>query len=379
MLRVGIVAGEASGDLLAADLIHACQQIMPEIQFEGIGGPQMEAAGCTVLFPSEKLSVMGLVEVVGRYYELASIRRRLIRHYLSNPPDIFIGVDAPDFNLAIEQRLHNAGVKTVHYVGPTVWAWRSGRIKKIKNAVDLMLVLFPFEVPIYEHHNINVMCTGHPATGEMLSRKDKLVLKEKLGLEPQKQVIAFMPGSRKAEIDRLLPVQLQVIERINNEHPAVQFVTNVLNKNTFDRVEQKISEMLGERQNINIKILTGRSKEVLTIADIGLLTSGTITLEALMCQLPMVVMYKMNWLSYRIIRSMANIQYASLPNLLAEKQIVPEFLQDECNPEKIIPVLSGLLNDDTRQSQLNEFDVIKRQLKQIDKNTLAKEILDLAS
>ena len=377
MLRVGIVAGEASGDVLGADLIRACKQSSPDIQFEGIGGPLMASAGCNILFPSEKLAVMGLLEVAGRYYELATIRTKLIRYYLSNPPDIFIGIDAPDFNLTVEQKLKKAGVKTVHYVGPTVWAWRSGRLNKIKHAVDLMLVLFPFEVPIYENNGIKVLYAGHPAVEKYLSREDKLILKQRLGIAPQKQVVTFMPGSRKTEINRILPIQLQVIEQICKDNPDYQFITNVLSENDLCWVKQIVSKMISDKYKSNIKIYNNRSKDVLTVADAGLLASGTITLEALLAQLPMVIMYKMNWLSYKVIRSMVTIQYASLPNLLAGKQVVPEFLQDDCIPGKITPVLLGLLNKDVRKKQLDEFEIVQKQLKQIDRTTLAKEILNL--
>ncbi len=377
MLRVGIVAGEASGDVLGADLIRACKQSSPDIQFEGIGGPLMASAGCNILFPSEKLAVMGLLEVAGRYYELATIRTKLIRYYLSNPPDIFIGIDAPDFNLTVEQKLKKAGVKTVHYVGPTVWAWRSGRLNKIKHAVDLMLVLFPFEVPIYENNGIKVLYAGHPAVEKYLSREDKLILKQRLGIAPQKQVVTFMPGSRKTEINRILPIQLQVIEQICKDNPDYQFITNVLSENDLCWVKQIVSKMISDKYKSNIKIYNNRSKDVLTVADAGLLASGTITLEALLAQLPMVIMYKMNWLSYKVIRSMVTIQYASLPNLLSGKQVVPEFLQDDCIPGKITPVLLGLLNKDVRKKQLDEFEIVQKQLKQIDRTTLAKEILNL--
>ena len=377
MLRVGIVAGEASGDVLGADLIRACKQSSPDIQFEGIGGPLMASAGCNILFPSEKLAVMGLLEVAGRYYELATIRTKLIRYYLSNPPDIFIGIDAPDFNLTVEQKLKKAGVKTVHYVGPTVWAWRSGRLNKIKHAVDLMLVLFPFEVPIYENNGIKVLYAGHPAVEKYLSREDKLILKQRLGIAPQKQVVTFMPGSRKTEINRILPIQLQVIEQICKDNPDYQFITNVLSENDLCWVKQIVSKMISDKYKSNIKIYNNRSKDVLTVADAGLLASGTITLEALLAQLPMVIMYKMNWLSYKVIRSMVTIQHASLPNLLSGKQVVPEFLQDDCIPGKITPVLLGLLNKDVRKKQLDEFEIVQKQLKQIDRTTLAKEILNL--
>ncbi|NNE38948.1 MAG: lipid-A-disaccharide synthase [Gammaproteobacteria bacterium] len=379
MLRVGIVAGEASGDVLGSELIHECKKISPGIQFEGIGGPLMASAGCDILFPADKLAVMGILEVAGRYFELASIRRKLLRHYLSNPPDLFIGIDAPDFNLTLEKKLRHIGVKTVHYVGPTVWAWRAGRLKKVKQAVDLMLVLFPFEVPIYENYGVKVKFAGHPAVDSHVPMEDKSDLNQRLGIDPHKQVIAFMPGSRKTEIDRILPIQLEVFRQINKNNPDYEFITNVLTDEDFGRVEQYASKVLGDGSKVNIKIFKNRSKEVLSVADVGLLTSGTITLEALLCQLPMVVMYKMNSLSFKIIRSMVRIQYASLPNLLAGKKIVPEFIQDDCIPDNIKPALLGLLKKDLRQIQLDEFKTVQCQLKQLDRAALAREVLDLVS
>jgi len=364
MLRVGIVSGEASGDLLGSELIESLKIIYPEICFEGIGGPLMESAGCKILYPSEKLAVMGLLEVAGRYLELLSIRKKLIRHYISNPPDLFIGIDAPDFNLTLEEHLRSSGIKTVHYVGPTVWAWRSGRLAKIKKAVDLMLVLFPFELAIYRNYGINAKYVGHPIVDRFQSVTDKAVSKKKLGIDPSKKVIAIMPGSRDTEIRKILPLQLEIMKCIYNQNTDLIFISSVLKQETIDMILEQFSAKIDSHGKPDFQIFNGQTQDVLLAADAGILTSGTITLEAMLCQLPMIVMYKMNWFSYKIIKLLIKVKYVALPNLLSGKEVVPEFIQNDCVPEIMANKIMNLLNVDASHQQINEFNKITSQLRQ---------------
>lgn len=359
MLRIGIVAGEASGDILAAELIDALRDRDPDIQVEGIGGPRMQASGCRLIYPSEKLAVMGLFEVAGHYFELVRIRRELKRYFIDNPPDVFIGIDAPDFNLGLEKSLHDQGVRTVHYVSPSVWAWRSGRINTIRKAIDLMLVLFPFEEQFYRDNNIEVVCTGHPLADHYDTAPDRTAIKELLGLPAGHRILAFMPGSRGSELKQHLPLQLAVIRECYRRDPGLYFISSVLNQETASMIGVAL-----DAEGIPNRIFNGHSREVLAAADVALLKSGTVTLECLLCGTPMVVMYRMNGLSYRIIRAMVTVEHASLPNLLAAEPLVDEFLQDECSPAALTNAVLALLEDQNRiDSQRRAFSHIHHSLK----------------
>lgn len=362
MLRIGIVAGEPSGDYLAADLIRQIRQRIPDVEIEGIGGPLLSAVGCKLLYPMEKLSVMGLVEVAGSYLELAGIRRNLIEHFRQSPPDIFIGVDAPDFNLELEAQLHDSGIRTVHYVSPSVWAWRQYRIHKIKRAVDLMLVLFPFEMSIYREHMIPVSFVGHPLADRILVNPDRHAARQRLGLDPTARIIAIMPGSRKSEIERMLTIQLQTASWTADRHPELVFITSVLTDQARGIVERITHAM---RPQIPLHIYQDRTDDVLAAADLALLTSGTITLEAMLHNLPMVVGYRVHWLTYRILRLLVRAKFAALPNLLADKPLVAEFLQYDCQPEVMGAELIRLLeNNHVREELLASYAQIRSTLQQ---------------
>ncbi len=362
MLRIGIVAGEPSGDYLAADLIRQIRQRIPDVEIEGVGGPLMLAAGCKLLYPMEKLSVMGLVEVAGSYLELVGIRRNLIKHFQQSPPDIFIGVDAPDFNLELEAQLHSSGIRTVHYVSPSVWAWRQYRIHKIKRAVDLMLVLFPFEMSIYRGHKIPVSFVGHPLADRIAVNPDQNAARQRLGLDPAARIIAIMPGSRKSEIERMLTIQLQTVSWCAGRHPELVFITSVLTDQARRMVERITHAM---RPQIPLHIYQDRTDDVLAAADLALLTSGTITLEAMLHNLPMVVGYRVHWLTYRILRMLIRAKYAALPNLLTDRPLVAEFLQYDCQPEAMGAELVRLLeNSDVREALLQSYAQIRNTLQQ---------------
>ncbi len=378
MLRIGIVAGEPSGDFLAADLIREIRKQIPDVLVEGIGGPQMQAAGCSVLFPMEKLAVMGLLEVAGRYFELVGIRNRLIVHFQSFPPDVFIGVDAPDFNLGLEATLHAQGVKTVHYVSPSVWAWRSYRIKKIKHAVDLMLVLFPFEQQIYRQHRIRVEFVGHPLADRIMPDLDKSIARTKLGLPDAGKFIAIMPGSRKTELDKMLPVHLETAKWCSGRRADLTFITSVLTEEASQYVDVIRSRICPVPTNVNLHVYQDRAHEVLAAADVALLTSGTVSLEAMLFNLPMIVAYRMHWITYHIIRGLVKVKFAALPNLLADRQLVPEFLQNDCQPQKMGVELLRLLDDSTQADELKrQFGSIRRSLQLNAGNRAATAVLSL--
>jgi len=374
MLRIGIVAGEASGDYLAADLIRAIKQQCPALQVEGIGGPHLQAEGCRILYPSEKLAVMGLVEVAGRYFELSQIRRQLLKHFSNSPPDIFIGVDAPDFNLGLEKSLHAHGIKTAHYVSPSVWAWRQYRIRKIQKSIDLMLVLFPFEQHIYQQHQIPVTYTGHPLADKIAPRQDKSAARQQLGVPDTAKVIAIMPGSRQTELEKMLPLQLDTADWCHQQRNDLVFITSVLSDSALAYIKRVQQARAVNGQNVvTLQVYQNQTHPVLAAADVALLTSGTITLEALLFNLPMVVAYRMHAISYAIIRAMVSARFAALPNLLADEQIVPEFLQQACQPDKMGQALLQLLeNDEARNRQIQQFKLIRQTL-QCDASARAAE------
>jgi len=365
MLRIGIVAGEPSGDYLGADLIREIQKQVPDVRIEGIAGPQLQAAGCKLLFPMEKLAVMGLIEVVGRYIELVRIRRQLIEHFHANPPDLFIGIDAPDFNLGLEESLHALGIKTVHYVSPSVWAWRSSRIHRIKRAVDLMLVLFPFELPVYQKHRVPVQFVGHPLADRIPPEHDKAIARAGLGLPATGNIIAIMPGSRNTELDKMLPVQLETAKWCSHQRADLIFITSVLTAEARQYAGKVRDNICPDRTAVDLRIYQDRAHEVLASADVALLTSGTVTLEALLFKLPMVVGYRVNWLTYQIFRALVQVKFAALPNLLADKQLVAEFLQYECVPQKMGTELLRLLDDSAYTDNLKQqFSIIRTRLQQ---------------
>ena len=317
MLRVGIVAGEASGDYLGAELIKQLQIHYPDLILEGIGGDKLSELGCNVLSPMEDLSVIGLVEVLGRYLKLRRVRQSLYNHFLENPPDIFIGIDAPDFNLDLELALKNKNIKTIHYVSPSVWAWRKNRIKKIKQSTDLMLTLFPFEKDIYEEHEINSVCTGHPLVEKYKEQSNKSQARQELGLDNNKIVVAILPGSRRNEISKLATTFAKTAENLQSKNKDIQFITSMLQSSG-------VNEFKSHTSDVEIKVFSDQMPAVLQASDAALVASGTVTLEALLSKCPMVVAYKINSLTFNIIKKMASIDYISLPNILAGRRLVSE-------------------------------------------------------
>ncbi len=349
MFRIGLVAGEASGDLLGAGLLKELKSMHGDIVVEGIGGEQLISEGMNSHCPMDKLSIMGITEVVAHYRELKTIQNNLINYFVNNPPDIFIGIDAPDFNLTIENKLKSAGIKTIHYVSPSVWAWRSYRIRKIKKAINLMLTLFPFENEIYEQHNVPVSHVGHPLADKLHNNIDIQGARKKLGLSETKKVIALLPGSRTNEIKTLGPVFIQVAKQLQNENGNLKFISGLANQKTYEQFNILCKENNFES---DIRLFIGQTHDVLAAADLILIASGTATLEAMLLQKPMVVAYRLSWLTYCIVKILAKIKYASLPNILAGKELVAECLQDDCNVFRIKNEMQVLLDNEEQVAHI---------------------------
>lgn len=370
LMRVALVAGEASGDILGAGLMQALKAQYPQIEFIGVGGPLMQAQGLTSYFPMERLAVMGLVEVLGRLPELLSRRKRLIRTLIDAKPDVFIGIDAPDFNLTVELKLRQAGIKTVHYVSPSVWAWRQKRVLKIREACDLMLTLFPFEAQFYQDHQVPVRFVGHPLADTIPQQADRHSARDSLNLLQDQPVVALLPGSRGGEVARLGSLFLDAAVRLRTLRPGIQFVLPCASPERRAQLEQVL---VG--RDLPLTLLNGRSHEALAACDAVLIASGTATLEALLYKRPMVVAYKVAPLTYRILKRLVSSAYISLPNLLAQRLLVPELIQDAATPEALAQLLAPLL--DGGEVQTEGFDVIHRALRRDASVQAAKAVLQL--
>jgi len=370
-LRVALVAGEASGDILGAGLMQAIKARHPDVEFIGVGGARMEAEGLKSYFSMERLAVMGLVEVLGRLFELLGRRRQLARDLIAAQPDVFIGIDAPDFNLGLELRLRRAGIRTVHYVSPSVWAWRQKRVLKIREACDLMLTLFPFEAQFYDEHQVPVRFVGHPLADAIPQQADRVAARQALDLPQDEPVVALMPGSRGGEVARLGELFLDAAIRLRALRPGIRFLLPCA---TPERREQ-LEQMLAGR-DLPLTLLNGRSHEALAACDAVLIASGTATLEALLYKRPMVVAYRVAPMTYRILKRLVKSPYISLPNLLAERLLVPELIQDAATAEALAQAIAPLI--DGGQVQTEGFDVIHRALRRDASVSAADAVLKLA-
>ena len=370
VLRVALVAGEASGDILGAGLMQALKARHPQIEFIGVGGPLMQAEGLQSYFPMERLAVMGLVEVLGRLPELLARRRRLRQSLIAAKPDVFIGIDAPDFNLGLELKLRRAGIKTVHYVSPSVWAWRQKRVLKIREACDLMLTLFPFEAQFYDAHQVPVRFVGHPLADTIPLQADRAAARVGLDLPLDEPVVALLPGSRGGEVGRLGELFLDAAVRLRTLRPGIRFVLPCASPERRVQLEQMLMD-----RDLPLTLLDGRSHEALAACDAVLIASGTATLEALLYKRPMVVAYKVAPLTYRILKRLVTSAYISLPNLLAERLLVPELIQDAATAEALAQSLAPLIDDG--QVQTEGFDVIHRALRRDASQQAAEAVLQL--
>lgn len=361
--RVGVIAGEASGDLLGAGLVAALRRRYPEALFEGVAGPAMLAAGVTGWLPMERLSVMGLAEVVRHLPALLRIRRDVLNRFLAVRPDVVIGIDSPDFNLAIETRLRAAGIRTVQYVSPTVWAWRPGRMRGIARAVDLVLCLYPFEADLYKRHAVPAVFVGHPLADAIPAQTDQAAARAALGLEGDTEVVALLPGSRAGEVQRLGNEFVAAAGALAAQRPAIRFVAAMATPAVRRLFEAALGSHAGE---LPVTLVDGRAREVMAAADVVLLASGTATLEAALLKRPMVVAYRVSETTRRIVRTfrLMKIRRFALPNLLAGADVVPELLQEEATAGRMVAELLPLLDDDgARRRQVEHFEAIHRQLR----------------
>ena len=373
-MKIYLVAGELSGDILGASLIPALKKHYPSAEFRGLGGELMQAQGLNSLYPLETLSVMGLVEVIKHLPELIRVRRHLYRDALEWGADLMIGIDAPDFTLGLEKKLRQQGVKTVHYVSPSVWAWRQGRIKGIKKSTDLMLTLLPFEAEFYQKHQMPVVFVGHPTADKLALQPDKQTVRTQLGIATDTRLISLLPGSRRSEIARLGPLFLQAAQQIKQTCPDVHFLLPAASTQRH----AELTALLLDYPVADLQLIQGQAHQAMQAADVSLMTSGTTTLEALFCKTPMVVAYKMAPFSWWLMKRLVKIQWASLPNLLANRALVTERLQDAATSEQLCLDVQQLLDHPEQiQQQVNAFYDIHRQLRRNASEQASKAIVEL--
>lgn len=360
-MRIGIVAGETSGDLLGAGLMRALRARIPDVEFEGVAGPQMQAAGCKVIEESEALAVMGLIEPIREIPRLLRLRRSLLSRWTRDPPDLVVGIDSPDFNLGLELKLRRRGIRTVHYVSPSVWAWRQGRIKKIRKAADLVLCLLPFEKKFYDENNVAAVFVGHPMAERMAKNPDSQAARHALDL-PDGPVVAVLPGSRKGEVARIGPAFASACALLVADPGSadLSFVAPMANSSLKSLFAQQLADagLASDR----CKLIDGDSETAITAADVVLLASGTAALEAALLQTPVVAAYKVAPLTAAIAKTFRLLKtpYITLPNLLTEKPLVPELTQNDATPEALKSAVSDLLGDPAlRASIVIEFSALR--------------------
>ncbi len=372
-LQIGIVVGEASGDILGAALMTELRQFFPDAEFSGIGGPRMLALGFHSYFPQDRLAVMGLVEPLKRLPELLRIRKFLRDHFIATPPAVFIGIDSPDFNISLEASLKTHGIKTVHYVSPSVWAWRQKRVHKIARSVDLMLTLLPFEAAFYEKYNVPVEFVGHHLADEIPTNVDKYQARRDLGIPEHARVVALLPGSRSSEVERMGSLFMHAAVFCLEQDPGLLFYIPAANSDRY----RQLHLQLNEYTDFQVQLINGHSHQVMAAADVVLLASGTVTLEAMLLKKPMVVAYKMAPLTFKILSWLVKTPFISLPNLLANKLLVPELLQNEATPEKLsAAVMNYFENPEQAESLIHTFaemhGLLKRNASQRAATAIAK-------
>ncbi|MDA0822213.1 MAG: lipid-A-disaccharide synthase [Proteobacteria bacterium] len=342
MIHVGIVAGESSGDQLGGTLVTALRQAHPDIRITGMAGPKMVAAGCEAIANVDELSVMGIVEVLRKYPQLLRLRARISAFYLDNRPDVFVGIDVPDFVMGIEARLFAENIKTVHYVAPQIWAWRQSRAKKIAKRLDLLLALFPFEVPFYERYGVNTTFVGHPLADLFPITRDRERARLALKLDTSRTYIALMPGSRRQEWIRHGDLFLKTAKLAANQHRDTAFLVAAINADAREYIDRRAREIC---PGLEIDVRVDHSHEILRASDVVLCASGTTTMEGLFAKTPMVVAYKLSPITHFIMKRMVKVPYIAMPNLLAGATLVPEYLQDEARPETLAKALSAWIDD----------------------------------
>ncbi|WP_341644704.1 lipid-A-disaccharide synthase [Thauera sp. SDU_THAU2] len=373
-VRIAMVAGEASGDLLASHLIRAIRRYLPDAEFFGIGGPKMQAEGFDVRWPCELLAVHGYVDALKRYRELSGIRRSLLAQVRKERPAAFIGVDAPDFNLWLEGKVKDAGIPAIHFVSPSIWAWRGGRIKRIARSVSRMLCLFPFEPALYEQAGVPVSYVGHPLADVFPLCPDRAAARELLGLYPDSRIVAMLPGSRQSEVRNLADIYIATAIRMLERDPGLGFLVPLATRETRLIFEEALHR--NQATELPIRMLFGHAVEAMTAADAVLVASGTASLEAALLKRPMVITYRIGDWQYRLMKRMAYLPWVGLPNILCNEGLVPELLQDDATPENLAAALEAWLDDADRCAALElRFTELHLTLRQDTARKAAEAIL----
>lgn len=376
-LTIGLVAGEISGDILGAGLIRELKKCCPDARFVGVAGPRMQAEGCESWYDMEELAVMGLVEVLARLPRLLTIRRDLSRRFTALRPDVFVGIDAPDFNLTLENRLKQRGIRTLHYVSPSVWAWRQKRIFKIERATDLVLAFLPFEKAFYDRFNVPCRFIGHTMADAMPLQPDKLAARYALGIDRHHRCLALLPGSRYTEVDMLSADFIQTAQLLRQTWPELTIVVPLVNarrREQFERIKHEIAP------DLSLLILDGHAREAMIASDAALLASGTAALECMLAKCPMVVGYRMKSLTFWLAKRLVKTPYVSLPNLLAGHELVTELLQDACQPAALAAALKPLLQDGPERAELlKTFSDLHHQIRWNADQQAAAAVLELAN
>jgi len=374
-IHIAIVVGEASGDILGAALMKELRKLFPDANFSGIGGPKMLAQGFHSYFPQDRLAVMGIIEPLKRIFELLRIRKFLRDHFIANPPSVFIGIDSPDFNLSLEESLKETGIKTVHYVSPSVWAWRQKRVLKVKKAVDLILTLLPFEASFYQEHQVPVEFVGHHLADEIPFVQDKVTARKTLGLPESGRIVALLPGSRSSEVERMAGLFMRAAVCCLEQDPQLHFIIPAANSDRYRQLHIELSDYV----DFPFTLFNGHSQDCMTAADVVLVASGTVTLEAMLLKKPMVVAYKMSPLTFKVLSWLVKAPFISLPNLLAQKLLVPELLQDQATPHSLCnAVMHYFENPDETAQLIQEFNgmhsILKRNASERAAEAIAKLI-----
>ncbi|WP_312588793.1 lipid-A-disaccharide synthase [Vibrio cholerae] len=372
-LRIGIVVGELSGDTLGEGFIKAIRARYPDAEFVGIGGPKMNALGCQSLFDMEELAVMGLVEVLGRLPRLLKVKAELVKYFTANPPDVFVGIDAPDFNLRLELSLKQAGIKTVHYVSPSVWAWRQNRIHGIAAATHLVLAFLPFEKAFYDKFNVPCEFIGHTLADSIPLASDKLAARQLLGLDEQRRWLAVLPGSRGSEMKMLAEPFIATCQKLQARYPDLGFVVALVNAKRRAQFEQAWQQVAPE---LNFVLVDDTARNVITAADAVMLASGTVALECMLLKRPMVVGYRVNAFTAFLAKRLLKTPYVSLPNILAGEGLVKELLQEHCTVDNLYHEVSRLLESDN-QALMDKFTEMHQWIRKDADQQAAQAVLHL--
>ncbi|EKF9747349.1 lipid-A-disaccharide synthase [Vibrio cholerae] len=372
-LRIGIVVGELSGDTLGEGFIKAIRARYPDAEFVGIGGPKMNALGCQSLFDMEELAVMGLVEVLGRLPRLLKVKAELVKYFTANPPDVFVGIDAPDFNLRLELSLKQAGIKTVHYVSPSVWAWRQNRIHGIAAATHLVLAFLPFEKAFYDKFNVPCEFIGHTLADSIPLASDKLAARQQLGLDEQRRWLAVLPGSRGSEMKMLAEPFIATCQKLQARYPDLGFVVALVNAKRRAQFEQTWQQVAPE---LNFVLVDDTARNVITAADAVMLASGTVALECMLLKRPMVVGYRVNAFTAFLAKRLLKTPYVSLPNILAGEELVKELLQEHCTVDNLYHEVSRLLESDN-QALMDKFTEMHQWIRKDADQQAAQAVLHL--